>query len=79
MKTVGARSKEIVFASKGPGKYKYKHEMLFKQLIMKEIDFRQTIDESNEMTLLYSYPAQSLLTVKKTGIREFEIAISRNL
>ena len=28
-------SKEIVFASKGPSKYMYKHEMLFKQLVMK--------------------------------------------
>ena len=33
-------------------------------------------EESNKMTLVYSYPAQSLLTVKKTGMREFKIVIS---
>ena len=53
--------------------------LLFKQLIMKRNRFRQTIDESKEMTLVYSYPAELLLTVKMTRTREFEIAISRNL
>lgn len=47
------RSREIVFAKQG--EYKYKHTKAI----------RQTIQESKKMTLVYGYPAQSLLTVNK--------------